>query len=155
MDLEDASFSGAAPIPFCRFLHPSIRNLSVRPSPLQHCEPQPLFEYRGHLSQLNREIYKELFLFPPNYRQEKWQAAELFCCLIGHSVLSKIQPFTWRAVNPFWKAWPWLCWTRWDPKKTKKVTGLLPNSLHELDSGLCIQKLSFVGSQKYYRAASP
>ena len=40
-------------------------------------------------------------------------------------------------------------------KKTKKVTGLLPNSLHELNSGLCIQKLSFVRSQKYYRAASP
>lgn len=40
-------------------------------------------------------------------------------------------------------------------KNPKKVTGLLPNSLCELDSGLYIQKLSFVGSQKYYRAASP
>lgn len=29
------------------------------------------------------------------------------------------------------------------------------DSLHKLDSELCIQKLSFVWSQKYYRAAFP
>lgn len=35
MDLKDADFSEAAPIPFCRFLRPSICPSSL------HCEPQP------------------------------------------------------------------------------------------------------------------
>lgn len=73
-DLEDADFSGAAPIPFCRFLHPSIHAsvCSSLPSALWSSTR----EYRGHISNLNREIYKGLF-FPPNACQKKWQVTEL------------------------------------------------------------------------------
>lgn len=64
MDLDDADFSGAAPIPFCRFLHPSIRASAFLSLPSALWTSAT--EYRGHISNLNREIYRELFFFPPN-----------------------------------------------------------------------------------------
>lgn len=59
MDLEDAAFSGAAPIPFCRFLHPSIYpciRLSIPPPALRSSAT----EYRGHISNLNRDLQRAL-----------------------------------------------------------------------------------------------
>lgn len=64
MDLEDADFSGAAPIPFCRFLHPSIHASACLSLPSVLWTSAT--EYRGHISNLNREIYREFFFFPPN-----------------------------------------------------------------------------------------
>lgn len=74
---------------FC--IHPSI-HASVCPSLPLHCEAQP--QNTGATSPTLTEIYKELFLFPPNSCQEKWQVTE---CLTGLSVLSNTELFTWRA----------------------------------------------------------
>lgn len=91
MDLEDADFSGAAPIPFCRFLHPSMY-LPVCLSPL-HCEPQP--QNTGATSLTLTERFTESsssFLQILVNRNGRLQN-----CLTGFSVLSKTELFTWRA----------------------------------------------------------
>lgn len=123
MDLEDAGFSGAALIPFCRFLHPSVR-ASVRPSlPSAALWTSTALWIRGRATSLTlTEIYKELLLFPPNYCQEKRQAAEHCCCLIGHSVLSKIQPFAWRAEG-CWSLLKGLALVVLNKVRSKKIHG--------------------------------
>lgn len=155
MDLEDAGFSSAAPISFCRFLHPSIHPCT-RPSIPPLCSTMklnPFLNTRTTSVTLIDRITKS-FLFSKSLSRDMAGYRTLFLTNWPFS------PFKNSAGHL--KSWRMLissgrpgsgCADQSEIQKKPRWLVWCLISLHELDSELCIQKLSFVWSQKYYRAA--